>query len=270
MKVRSSVILAACSFAFAASSHAQFVSYNDCVSGDGPIGSANAANTTTFGTGTAGGVLKDFATSTALPVTVSVVDTTIGGNGGTGPTQFFSSGNDAYNLFYNKVATDTRVIYYGNGGLPSSWSVALNFAGLDPAKTYKLATTIDRGSASYTNQRWTNISISDADAFTNSSSAGAFQITGGSATVLDSYNSVLGYLAQWDNIAPGADGDFSITFRNAGTVAGTDIPLGMTQDTGKGGYGPAAFMLQEVTVPEPASMAVLGLGALALIRRRRA
>ena len=58
--------------------------------------------------------------------------------------------------------------------MQADWYVDMVFSGLDPAMTYDITTTMDRGVSTNTN-RWTKISISDADAFTYAASAGSVE-----------------------------------------------------------------------------------------------
>ena len=268
MKVRCAILAAVAGVAVASSAQAQFTAYNDCQSSTG----GNAAKTTLYGAG-AGGPLTDFATGVVQTASVALVN-----NGGTpngsGPTAEFTSGSPAANMFGGKVVNTGSVNYYG----PTGWSFDLVFSNLTPGAKYTMATTVDRGNASpaptagYTN-RWTVISLVGADSSTYASSAGAVKVSP-TATSIQSYNTDAGYLAQWTDIAAGADNTFSVHFTNAvginpvngvGTLS-SPYPAGATQDNAKA-YGPAMFML--TAVPEPTSLSLLSLAVLPLLRRRR-
>ena len=74
---------------------------------------------------------------------------------------------------------------------------------------------------------------------------------------LASNQTATGYVAQWTDINPGADGDFTITYTHA-TPTNGGIPPGESQDPDNGyrkAYGPAGFMLQsgagELPPPPP-------------------
>lgn len=241
---------------------AAFVAYNDC------IGGGNPTNTTMVGSGQTGQLL-DFASGTNTGASVQVVNN-LATVGGAGASALFTAGSDAANMFNGKVDMSTSVIYYGTDG----WYVDLIITGLDASKKYNFATSIDRGDMSpapaggYTD-RWTVISLSDVDASTYAASTGAWKVSD-SAVSIQSYNTVNGYIAQWTNIQPGADGDFLVHFTYATGAAGGQYPTGASQN-GVRGYGPAGFMLEEqMAIPEPAGPSLLALGGAALAGRRRA
>lgn len=136
-----------------------------------------------------------------------------------------------------------------------------------------MATTLDRGTLTGAGDpgtgyadRWTVISLTDADSSTYASSSAAFKVSE-TATSIQSLNTVNGYIAQWTNINPGIDGDFSVRFTYSSGGAGMDRPIGSAQNS-VNGYGPAVFSVE--AVPEPATLSLIGLAALPLIRRRRA
>lgn len=181
----------------------------------------------------------------------------------TGPAGEIANGTDAADLFGGIVSTKNRVDAYNSSYL-GDWYVEVAFASLDPTKTYNLAAVLDRGSTSYTNQRWTLISIEDADASTYACSSGTYQVSS-TAVSIDSYNTQNGYIAQWTGIQPGADGDMTLRFAPA---TDDQLPEAFRTTNADGrGYGPAGIMLQEV--PEPASMALLGISGLAFLCKRR-
>jgi hypothetical protein len=237
---------------------ADFTAYNDFITNYG----ANA-NVTTWGmTGGSNLALKDVTTGATVAPQMSVAyQATI--SGGTGPTTDLPSGTDAYNLFAGKVNTSGQVVYYGSA---STWWFDVTFTGLNPAKKYTFASVIDRGDSSYANQRWTTLTLSGADAYTYDSSSGAFKVSDAEVSV-DSYNSFAGYVAKWSNISAGSDGTFMVRYQSP--VSSSEYPSGITISSGNvgKGYAPAGIMLSEV--PEPATMSLLALGALALLRRRK-
>jgi hypothetical protein len=272
MKLGLAVLGAALLLSVASAAQAEFTAYNDCAPANantnqtGYVVNAVAANTTTIGMGwpSMTGQLRDFATNTLLTATVTVVNNGAVGppSSGDGPTVKLNAGTEAGDLFNSTIDTRFGVMNYGSG----AWSVDLVFTNLDPAKKYTLVTTTDRGRSdgTYPN-RWSVFSIQDADAYTYASSAGAWKVSD-SAVSISTYNTVNGYVAKWTDIQSGSDGDFTIHTTVASNTPGVQIPVGATVDSNKA-YGPAGFMLVE-QVPEPATMSLLALGGLALIRRR--
>jgi hypothetical protein len=261
-------IMGATLFLSVVPARADFIAFNDCAavsSGQTAIGNATPANTTLYGMGWSlwTGHLKDFATGASQTATVEVKNNGAQGppTGGDAGAVKMNAGTDGGDLFNSTIDCRAGAMYYATSG---AWSVDLLFTNLNPAKKYTLATTLDRGNSSY-NNRWTVISILDADASVYASSAGAFKVSN-TATSIESYNTVNGYIAKWTDIQPGADGDFTIHFTYA-VIQGVDYPTGGVAQNGNKGYGPAGFMLAEV--PEPVSLSLLAIGALGLLAARR-
>jgi hypothetical protein len=253
-----------------ATAYGDFTAYNDFVSpytGDG--------NVTRWGMPAAGSpqALKDQATGATVTPTMTGTYYHMSDNTAAGASEI-ASGTDAYAIFNGKVSSKTSTMAYSSSFSPiNQWYVTLDFKDLNPANTYNVAAVIDRGSsgADYDNKRWTLISLQDADASTYASSTGAYQVSPTDVSI-DNYNTIHGYVAKWTGIQPGPDGDFTVRFASA---AYAQIPpeyrdlLG--SQAGKG-YGPAGIMLQEV-VPEPSTLVLLAVGALAAlwygVRRRK-
>ena len=149
-------------------------------------------------------------------------------------------------------------------GGTTSWKYGVTFTGLDPEKTYEFATTANRGGGygpgKTDSSRWSKFVIDTTGEYTNESSVAA--IAGEGIEIVDDATTLLcggentdnGYIVKWS--VTGAD-SFTVTSSNVG-AAGPGNSLK--------GYGMQAFMLHEV--PEPASLALFGLGGLALLRRK--
>jgi autotransporter-associated beta strand protein len=211
---------------------ADFTAYNDCTESAG-----NPANTTNYrGNATTSGLLKDYATGTTLPVTLTIVaDPSIQYAGGGGPMP--NAGTDCHNVFNGKVVFD-NVAYYGT-------YMEARFTGLDPNKEYEVVTSVNRGNASYTT-RTTQFTISDIDSATQAGTVGVTVNSPTSVTFLTGYNTVTGYVARWTKIKCGADGDF--TLRN-------DNGAGITN-----GYSMDGIMLKETDgTPQIGPTVTLGL-----------
>jgi len=232
---------------------AEWIAYNDSVT---PFSGGNTTQIGRFTGTVASGELKDWATGALTGVIATHVD---GGSNGPGTGSGMpAAGTDAHTLFDGKVTLGS-LIYYGGA---TNWFQEVQFTNLDPSKEYTFASLHNRGS--YTD-RWAVVSIRDADSSTYACSAGAFKISDTAVSLLSDQRDT-GYVAQWTNIKPGDDGDFTMHYTHSTAGAGIDRPAATNQD-GRKAYPLAGFMLEEV--PEPATMSLLGLGALALIRRRR-
>ena len=248
---------------------AAFVAYNDTGGENTPPN----ANTTRYGqqpqgtktTTVAASSLKDITSGSSLTATVEIAYTT-NANGYQNGSTAFDSGSPAANLFNSYVT-------FNSGSaesieVDSASNLTYTFASLDGtgAQKYSFAGSAIRGDASYTN-RWTKVTISGADSFTHASTSATNVVVGtgsnGLSTNEVAFNSgynTIGSVIRFDNIMPGSDGKFSIisTQYTGGSGAG-----------GSKGYALAGFRLEESAVPEPTSLSLIGLGAAALLGRRR-
>lgn len=109
------------------------------------------------------------------------------------------------------------------------------FTGLDPARTYTLAATANRGGvAGDYPTRFTTWSLQGAAGFANASSTGTIADPPGSADAIrfsTGDNTVKGYVARWTGIQPGADGEIVLRVQRSAAAGGSVS------------YGTAALML---------------------------
>jgi Lamin Tail Domain/CotH kinase protein len=221
---------------------AQFVAFNDHAPGSGTAANATTWNIMGNSPGSSG-ALKDVDSGSALPVTVTITRT---GSISTGPTGANPDpGTPLYNTFHNYVD------FQGSGNsdamvqVPSGASVTYTFTGLNPAKIYSFKGGVVRGNAPYTD-RWSLFEIDGAASFTSAHAGG---LTSGVATNQVAINTGFntdGEMVDWENIAPGAGGSFSVTT----TQYLGAIPAGGTA-SGPYGYALSGFRLEEFN---PANM----------------
>lgn len=115
------------------------------------------------------------------------------------------AGTDAYMVFDGKVDFSGSIL--GQSENPG-WFMEIAFSNLNPEKKYTFV-----GSAFQNIEDSSLISvctIQGAYAFTNNSSDGIYYKNGNVAKFYPSDNSNEGYVVRWDDIVPGADGQFVI------------------------------------------------------------
>ena len=293
LRVKRCAMLVAC-LAFTGSAHAVsyvWQAYNDCSpSGSGTSTDTNLVTIYTLSNNTrtvngisqgASGALKNFATGAAVAPTVTFTHVNADANGSLGGG-LFAAGTPANAVFVTGTSSKINVNQSGTGirknptGATTPWFVEMTFANLDPNETYTLATTLNRDNT-YALVRWTKVSIAGAEGFVNESAAGStpspnsianiFFNPGGASDYVSigPNNTSNGAIAEWTGIKPGADGQFVIRFAVPDNTTQTG---GSAFDFTEGGYGPTAFMLAQ-EIPEPSTLALLGMGALACASRRR-
>jgi hypothetical protein len=265
---------------FLGQASAAHIAYNDCVYSSNntwtdPDHPVLQPNVTTFGVGyrsdtsvaysPTSGLLKDFATGQTFGVTATMTASSVTSSGvkwqpgqsGSGGIDC-NAGTDADKWFGADTASLYGTIYYASS---TGWWVDVTFTGLDPNKAYTFVTTANRNGSTYvgTAARPTKYVVSDLTGFAaNNGSLGVTKstttITNDTTTFNTGYNTVNGYVAMWSYIKPGTDGDFKVRASSGGTQ--------------NEAYTFDAFCLIE-EVPEPATVALLGLGGLTGLLRRR-
>ncbi|MBN2455051.1 MAG: metallophosphoesterase, partial [Sedimentisphaerales bacterium] len=195
------------------------------------------------------GELINYATGAGTGITLTVVggdfDGDSGGQGGHGGEP--GNGTDAYTHF-NGIVSCTGTVSYQNIAPPAG-NLVLTLTGMDPNGTYDLSYYANRGSYGW--DRASLVTISSADAFTNSSSAATDNPTGTGGTLFDgptdastrlpADNGTRGYVAYFADVNSGSDGEVVLTVSFDGT-AGNEY---------KGKYA-SALMVEQLGPPQPA------------------
>ncbi len=220
---------------------AEFTAYNDIVAGP-----TTHVSTTSFApNATPSGPMKDIVSGADTSVTLTVTTSGVNYEGLTGIP---AAGTDAGSTFLGFVDFSTDDPH--SLALDGNDHFTYTFAGLNPSNHYEFAGTAVRGESSYTN-RWTLVTINGADSFTVAHSSGIGIITAGLASnqvavwTGDNSQSDQGFIAQWTEIDPGADGTFSIV-SNQYTGATGQVGSGIADGTKS--YGLNAVRLKESAV----------------------
>lgn len=237
---------------------ADFTAYND-------LGGTSSGNVTNIHYGVTNpaagdapsGLLKNYATGNNTSVTLtlstpggySVAGQDIGDARGT----LANAGTDAYSIFGGKIDGKGYLWFNDQVGAGTS-RTRLTFSGLSANAQYEVAIFGNRA-GNYTD-RYTITEIGSADAYANTSSVGA-TIAGAQTTVMTGNNTANGYVAKYSNILAGNDGSFYVDIYG----------LGNSGNTYK--WYANAVSLSETVVPEPASLSLIGLAGLAMLKRRR-
>ena len=228
--------------------------FNDQVSGPGT--GTNATAWDVFGTAYGGpgtaGPLMNIATGETLPVTLTINSSgTIGQGSSSGAPNV---GTPAYSIF-NGTIDWSQGIGSGPQIYPGA-EVDYVFSGLDVNKRYGfVGTGIRGGSGGDYPLRWTLMELVGANSFSAAHTTGAGACTNGlspaQVAINTGMNAATGDCADWENIAPGDDGTFTIRCTQyAGSIPG---------GTAGGAYGYAlmAIRLQEAAIaPAPVAFTV--------------
>ncbi len=208
------------------------------------------------------GALKNFATGETLAARVTLTETNIVTYLSSSLDLSYAEGTDAHTRFMgSNWINPTFVQSYDDSSIP--FEQVITFSNLNPNWTYEFFATSNRGGSAYVGDasRSTRFTIQGTSNTPGNAHSSGVEITGSSAVINSGYNSITGHVIGWDNIAPAADGTFTVS------VASVYNPI---SDDYKA-YSFQMFQINAV-VPEPTTAAT-GLGLLALVaaglRRRR-
>jgi len=186
-----------------------WIAFNDLAHFPGQPNQNCTTYTTTNGnpTGVNQGRLKDYNSSTDLPVTLAVA-------GGMGVLSHQGAhpavGTDAHVVFDGKLS-GAGTISYGTEDL------VLTLAGLDESNRYEIVLYSDRNEVNYTGaaSRYNQVTLQGADPFENACSPGVTAIGMNSATAMYNagHNNAGGLVARFTHIAPGADGTIALRLK---------------------------------------------------------
>jgi len=231
-----SILALLCSISYAEED--VWVAYNDSVYRDGEF---IADNVTTFAIGRSNphpesGNMEKLSDGSDTGVTVTYTEfITAGSVNWAGDAATFDDGSDAAALF-NGIVDATGNISYGDA---PGWYVDLTFEGLEPTGLYTFAGSVNRNGGGDYADRITNWTIMGAESLTYASSKDAHKVGEDSVEFSTGVNGV-GYIAQWENINPGQDGEFVIrTSHSLGEDDG-----GMPDANDYKGYAGGVFMLK--------------------------
>ncbi|QQE12707.1 PEP-CTERM sorting domain-containing protein [Planctomycetota bacterium] len=246
---------------------ADFTAYNDLACNTAAIENlpAHVTGYQSLGFGwDESGELVDFTTGAATGVSVAVADSgnvilsTGGGDA--------AAGTDAANYFTGKL----NFSHSPQNDTNEMWTHTVTFSGLKAGMQYEFVTYMNRGYAGMVpggshGPRWAKVKIEGADALINDMVDGDDLVvdSDGQVRVNAGYNTT-GTVVKWSGITAD-DGTFSVTASSVGDD--TFIRDGVISDDADA-YGMFGFMLKETAIPEPTSLALLGLGGLALLRRK--
>ncbi len=214
------------------------------------------------------GVLKDYATGLDTPA--SIIVTATGSPDYFGSIQYPGGGTPGSNLFNGIVDLGNPNSAIGIRSSANS-TVTLTFSNLNPALLYKFRGTVARGN-NYT-RRWTLVSIRGAASYMDAHTTGVFTrlnfptgtMTNGQAAYNSGENRANGALVGWDDIAPDANGMFTIKCEQ---YVDNPLPNALTPDLTTYGYAFAGIWLAEVGAPVPVSITVQPPAAVNLEQNR--
>ncbi|MDE0597441.1 MAG: lamin tail domain-containing protein, partial [Roseibacillus sp.] len=217
---------------------AEFTAFNDIVAGP-----ATHANATTYApNATASGPMKDIASGANTAVTLTVTASGVSYEDMTGVP---AAATDAGATLLGFI--DFSTAHPHSLALSGGDHCTYTFFGLNSSSQYEFVGTAVRGQSTYTN-RWTLVTINGADSFTAAHSTGVGIITSSLAPnqvavwTGDNSQADQGFIAQWTDIDPGADGTFSIV---SNQYTGSTGGVGSGTANGSKGYGINGIRLKE-------------------------
>ena len=207
-----------------------WLAYNDLNVRSG--GSTNSPSVTQHDYTASNRSLRSYDTGALLEVRMSGVT-----QGGFDPTTngvAMAAGTDAAETFAGFV--DQLGVDELDG---ADWRSTVVFNGLDPAKSYTISLSANRGDPRYANQRFSRVTLEGADSFTNASTPGVIVYGEDSVSFSRGDNTQAGYVARWTDIRA-VDGTFSV-------VSAWDDAQGAGGGNTKG-YAMAYFRLEQWTL----------------------
>ncbi|MHC4653710.1 MAG: FN3 associated domain-containing protein, partial [Planctomycetota bacterium] len=217
---------------------AEWVAYNDCIRQIGDSTAANVTDWTVYSgyTDNNTGILLDFATGSdvGMPTVTFTMNTAAPVQTHIDYGDNFTVSTPAHTVFDQKVDFSGTILQHSSS---MGWWVEIEFTGLDPTRKYTFVGTAVRISPADLD-RISLFTIKDAATYVNNSgyhTIGDSSWVGTEATkFLAVGNATEGVVVQWDDIEPGADGDFTVR-AEADNSAGSQ---------GRRAYPLAGFMLE--------------------------
>ncbi|MHC4286258.1 MAG: PKD domain-containing protein, partial [Planctomycetota bacterium] len=217
---------------------AEWVAYNDCIRQTGDSTAANVTGWTVYSgyTDNNTGLLLDFATGSdvGMPTVTFTMNSAVPVQTHIDYGDNFTASTPAHTVFDQKVDFSGTILQHSSS---NGWWVEIEFTGLDPTRKYTFVGSAVRISPSDLD-RISLLTIKDAASYVNNSghhTIGDSSWVGTDTTkFLAVGNATEGVVVRWDDIEPGADGDFTVR-------AEADSSLG---SHGRRAYPLAGFMLE--------------------------